>query len=120
MRLAFPRIKNLQTDDGAASIKFLKVNTSRDVGGFEYLFRFRAPSGNVDVHAILAIVTDMAAARQFGEGGASLWSLHPTQVRTYVERYAAEHGHTFEVRLFEVPAKTSDATILILRDAFCK
>ncbi|GLH82106.1 hypothetical protein SSBR45G_70150 [Bradyrhizobium sp. SSBR45G] len=34
--------------------------------------------------------------------------------------YAAEHGHTFEVGLFEVPAKTSDATILILRDAFCK
>jgi len=119
MRLAFPRINSFQTDDGTASITFLKVNMDRDTGGLDYLFRFKMPTGDIEVHATVAITTSFAAADEFAKGGASLWSLDPTEVRKYVEKYAGEHGNSFLVRIFEVPANTSDSTIQILRDKFC-
>jgi len=120
MRLAFPRINSLQTDDGTESITFLKVNMDRDTGGLDYLFRFKTPSGDIEVRTTVAIATGFAAADEFAKGGSSLWSLDTTEVRKYIEKYADEHGNAFEVRTFEVPSNTSDSLIQVLRDAFCK
>src|SRR5258707_15417423 len=50
MRLGFPRIKSLHTDDGTASIDFQSTSMDRDTGGFEYLFRFATSSGEAEVH----------------------------------------------------------------------
>jgi hypothetical protein len=44
MRLSFPRIMSLQSDDGAASIVFQSTDMNRDTGGFKYLFRFATAS----------------------------------------------------------------------------
>jgi hypothetical protein len=120
MRLGVPRIESLQTDDGTASITFLKVNMDRDTGGLDYLFRFKTPSGDTEVRTTVAIVTGIPAAEKFAESGNELWSLHPTDVRKYIEKYAGEHGNTFEVRIFRVPANTSDDGIAALRNAFCE
>ena len=47
MRLPFPRLKSLETDDGTACITFQKFNMDRDAGGFDYLFRRKTyPSGS--------------------------------------------------------------------------
>src|SRR3954453_22223691 len=111
MRLGFPRIESLQTDDGTASITFLKVNMDRDTGGLDYLFRFKTPSGDTEVRTTVAIVTGAQASYKFRESGGELMSLHPTDVRKYVEEYAGVYGNTFEVTRFEVPADTSDSSI---------
>ena len=120
MRLGFPRIESLQTDDGAASITFLKVNMDRDTGGLDYLFRFKTPSSDIEVRSTVAIVTGIPASKKFAESGNELWSLHPTDVRKYIEEYAGEYGNTFEVRIFEVPSGANDSSIVALRDAFCE
>jgi len=119
MRLAFPRIKSLRTDDGAASIAFQMVDMNRDTGGLTYLFRFKTPSGDIEVRAIVAIVTSTPAADKFAESGGDFWSLEMAERDEYIERYAAEYGNAFEVRIFKVPANTSDDSIVVLRDAFC-
>jgi hypothetical protein len=120
MRLGVPRINSLQTGDGTASITFLKVNMDRDTGGLDYLFRFKTPSGDIEVRTTVSIITDFAAAAKFAESGNSLWFLETTEVRKYIEKYAGEYGNTFEVRIFELPSNTSDSSIAVLRDAFCQ
>lgn len=120
MRLEFPRIKSLQTDDGTASITYLAVDPNRDTGGINYVFRFKTPSGNAEVIATIGIVTGFPAAEKYSaENGNSLWDLSPADARQYVENYASEYGNTFEIRAFKVSVNASDKSILILRDAFC-
>ena len=120
MRLAFPRIKYLQTDDGAAAITFQGVDTSRDTSGQKYVFKFRTPSGDIEAFTTVGAVTGLYAAEKFAaETGNILWDSHPTAMRKYIEKYADEYGHTFEVRIFKVPAKMDDKSIILLRDAFC-
>jgi hypothetical protein len=120
MRLGFPRIKSLQTDDGTASIAFQAADTNRDTGGLNYVFRLKTPSGDAEVSATVGIVTGFPAAEKYlAESGNRLWDLSPTDARQYVERYAGEYGNTFEVRIFKVPVNASDNSIVVLRDAFC-
>lgn len=121
MRLGFPRIESLQTDDGSASIVFQQVNMNRDAGGLDYLFRFRTPSGDTEVRTTVGIVTGVPAHYKFlAETGNQLMSLPMADVTKYIEKYAGEYGNTFEVRIFEAPADTSDSGIVVLRDAFCE
>jgi hypothetical protein len=120
MRLAFPRINSLQTDDGTASITFLQVNMNQDTGGLDYLFRFKTPSGDTEVQTTVAILKGIPAAKKYlAETGNELWSLDVTEIRKYKEKYAGEYGNIFEVRTFKVPFDTSDDSIPVLRDAFC-
>jgi hypothetical protein len=119
MRLGFPRIKNLQTDDGTASIAFQSTSMDRDTGGFEYLFRFRTSSGETEVRATVARVTGGPAARKLAESGTDLWSLKTEGIEKYINKYVEEYGNTFEVVIFAVPANASDNDIVALRDAFC-
>jgi hypothetical protein len=121
MRLSFPRIKSLQSDDGIASISFQSTSMDRDTGGYEYLFRFAGPSGETEVRATVARVTGAPAAKKFSaETGNSLWSLKIQEAEKYVDEYAEEFGNIFEVRIFAVPSNTSDSSIVVLRDAFCR
>jgi hypothetical protein len=120
MRLGFPRIKSLQTDDGTASIAFQAADTNRDTGGLKYLFRFKTPSGDTEVRTTVARVTSSPAREKFfAESGNDLMDLETTEMRKYIEKYAGEYGNTFEVRIFAVPSNTSDDNIVVLRDAFC-
>jgi len=119
MRLAFPRINSVQSDNGAASIRFLRVNMNRDAGGLDYLFRFKTSSGEIDVRTTVAITTSSAATYKLAESGTTLGSLGVEEALKYVQEYAGEYGNTFEVRIFEVPSHASDGTVVTLRDAFC-
>lgn len=121
MRLSFPRIMSLQSDDGAASIVFQSTDMNRDTGGFKYLFRFATPSGETEVRATVDRVTSGPAAKKFSsESGKKFWSLKTTEIANYVDKYAEEYGNTFEVVIFEAPSDTSGSSIVVLRDAFCR
>ena len=121
MRLSFPRIESLQTDDGNASINFLAADPNRDAGGLNYVFRIKTPSGDAEVVTTVGVVTGFPAAEKYlAENGNSLWDLSPADARQYVEKYASGYGNTFEVRAFNVSVNASDESILILRDAFCE
>jgi hypothetical protein len=122
MRLGFPRIKSLQSDDGTASITFQTTSMDRDTGGYQYLFRLATSSGETEVRATVARVTGAFAGRKFSaeNGGKSLFSLKVQESQEYVEKYAEEYGHTFEVRTFTVPSDTSDSSVVVLRDTFCR
>lgn len=121
MRLGFPRITSLQSEDGTASIAFQSTSMDRDTGGYRYLFRLAAPSRETEVRATIARVTGAPAGKQFeAETGNNLWSLKIQDAEKYVEKYAEEHGNIFEVRIFAVPPETSGNDIVALRDAFCR
>ncbi|MBR0721082.1 hypothetical protein [Bradyrhizobium manausense] len=120
MRLAFPRIKSLQSDDGTASITYQSVDMNRDTGGFTFLFVFKMPSGETTVNTTVARVTTYPARKKFlADTGKDLLDLSTTEMRKYIDKYAGEYGNTFEVRIFEVPSGTGDDDIVALRDAFC-
>jgi len=121
MRLSFPRIKSLQSDDGTASIAFQSTSMDRDTGGYQYLFRYATPSSKIEVRATVARVTGAPAGRKFSaETGTSLWSQKIQDAEQYVDEYAEEYGHTFEVRIFAVPSDKSGSIIALLRDTFCR
>src|SRR3954452_23001777 len=102
MRLEFPRIKSLQTDDGTSSITFQAVDMNRETGGLNYLFKLKAPSGDTEILTTVAIVTSFPAAEKFSESGNDFWSASVTMEdrEKYTAKYAEEHGNTFEVRSF--------------------
>jgi hypothetical protein len=120
MRLSNPRIDSLQTDDGTASIAFQGIDTNRDAGGRVYLFRFKTPTGDIQVTATVGTATGFPASDKFfAENGKQLMDLPLADIQKYVEEYADQYGNTFEVRLFTVPDNTGDNDIVVLRDAFC-
>jgi hypothetical protein len=120
MRLAFPRINSLQTEDGTASITYLSFDMNRDTGGFTFLFVFKAPSGETKINTTVARVTSARAREKFqAETGKDLMDLTTTEMTEYIDKYAGEYGNTFEVRIFDVPRDTGDDSVVVLRDAFC-
>lgn len=121
MRLSFPRIKSLQTDDGTASIVFQSTDMNRDTGGFKYLFRFATSAGEAHVRATVDRVTSGPASEKFSaDGGKNFWALKSAEIASYVDKYAEEYGNTFEVVIFEVISDTSGSSIEVLRDTFCR
>ncbi|WP_315783999.1 MULTISPECIES: hypothetical protein [unclassified Bradyrhizobium] len=120
MRLAFPRIESLQTDDGTASIRYLTVDMNRDNGGLKYLFTFEAPNGEMRIPTTVALLTSSPAREKFrADTGLDLFDSRLSEIGKYTEEYAGRYGNTFLVQAFDVPANMDEDAIVALRSAFC-
>ncbi|BAM89148.1 amidophosphoribosyltransferase [Bradyrhizobium oligotrophicum S58] len=120
MRLAFPRINSLEADDGSASISYLTVDMNRDTGGLKYNFTSMKPFGKIDIPTTVALLTSSKARDLLlAETGFDIFDQDLSEIERRVREYAGQHGHTFEVRTFQVPATANEQMIRVLRDSFC-
>ena len=118
MRMAKPRVNQVESGDGSAVLSYQGLDTSHDLGGETYLLRIRQGDRVAEIQARVAHSTSHAEQMAASEG-VNYSALSLTEALAYLERVSDTYGRRLQIILFE-PAAGSEVDIE--RDAalFCR